>query len=152
MTSFKINNFSQLQILMTISSAGTSIFLLTLATYSYLNETGVDQMLQLSWIPIVSLSLAIFLASLGIIPLPYIIITELMPSKVKLSQFQILLLKFIEIHKLGQKRGMHNMHVLSNVSLLHCSEGICLNLINKVNHKICIVTNSLYRFSLRWSY
>jgi hypothetical protein len=107
---------------MTISSAGTSIFLFTLAVYSYLNEIGVEkQLLQLSWIPIVSLSLAIFLASLGIIPLPYVIITELMPSKVKFSQIQTLVLKLIEIHKLGQKRGVYNMHVLSNVSLLHCS-------------------------------
>lgn len=77
-----VNNVKYFQILMTISTAGTSFFLFTLATYSYLNEKGFV-MEQLSWIPIVSLSLSIFVASLGIIPLPYVIITELMPTKVR---------------------------------------------------------------------
>lgn len=66
---------------MTISSAGTAIFLFVLATYSYLNKSGLD-LSQLAWIPIMSLSLVIFLASLGIISLPFIMITELLPNKV----------------------------------------------------------------------
>lgn len=68
---------------MVISSIGTSIFLFVIATYSYLNESGWD-LKNVSWIPIMSLSLVIFLASLGIISLPFIILTELMPSKVNI--------------------------------------------------------------------
>lgn len=65
---------------MIVSSAGTSIFLSTLATYSYLSKSGVDA--NLAWIPVTSLSLAVFLASIGIISLPFIILTELLPIRV----------------------------------------------------------------------
>ncbi|CRL04884.1 CLUMA_CG017935, isoform A, partial [Clunio marinus] len=70
------------KILMSISCFGTSIFLFILGSYSYLNASGFD-ISNLSWIPILSLSLVIFLASLGVISLPFIMITELMPSNVK---------------------------------------------------------------------
>lgn len=66
---------------MAISSAGTSIFLCVIATYSYLSQTSVD-MSRFAYVPVISLSLVVFLASLGIISLPFIIITELMPNKV----------------------------------------------------------------------
>lgn len=69
------------QIMMMISTTGASIFLTILATYSYLAKSGF-QMRYLSWIPVTSLSCFIFLASLGIIALPFIIATELFPNKV----------------------------------------------------------------------
>lgn len=70
------------QILMAISSAGTSIFLCVIASYSYLNKAGFD-LSEFAWVPVISLSLVVFLASIGIISLPYIIMTELMPSRVR---------------------------------------------------------------------
>lgn len=66
---------------MAISSAGTSIFLFVIASYSYLNKAGVE-LSEFAWLPVISLSLVVFLASIGIISLPYIIITELMPNRV----------------------------------------------------------------------
>lgn len=74
---------SSLQTLMTISSIGTALFFSVLATYLYLKKTGVD-LSNLGWIPIMSLSLVIFIASLGIISLPFVITTELMPTKVNI--------------------------------------------------------------------
>lgn len=66
---------------MTISCTGASLFFFVLATYSYLKKTGID-VSEFEWIPIMSLSLVIFIASLGIISLPFVIMTELLPNKV----------------------------------------------------------------------
>lgn len=67
---------------MIISCFGASVFLFILATYTYLKSIGSD-LDHFSWIPIVSLSLVIFIASIGIIALPFVITTELMPNKVR---------------------------------------------------------------------
>lgn len=68
---------------MAISSAGASLFFFILAAYLYLKESGTN-LTNFEWIPVVSLSLAVLLASLGVISLPFVITTELLPSKVKL--------------------------------------------------------------------
>jgi hypothetical protein len=69
---------------LTISSTGSALFYLVLATYLYLKKSGTD-LTNLSFIPIMSLSLVIFIASLGIISLPFVITTELLPTKVTKS-------------------------------------------------------------------
>lgn len=75
------NIFVFIQILLTISCTGASLFLFTLATYSYFRKSGHD-LSSFKWIPIMSLSLVILIASLGIISLPFVITTEIMPNKV----------------------------------------------------------------------
>lgn len=74
------------KILMITSTTGASIFLTVLATYLYLKLSGVAMTHHLSWLPVISLSLVIFLASFGIISLPFIITTELLPNKVNKSE------------------------------------------------------------------
>lgn len=74
--------FISFKILMTISCTGASLFFFILATYSYLKHSGAIGN-DFEWIPILSLSLVIFIASLGIISLPFLMITELMPNKVR---------------------------------------------------------------------
>lgn len=67
---------------MTISCVGASFFLFVLATYSYL-KTVMTVSAIFDIIPILSVSFAIFIASLGIVSLPFVIITELLPNKVR---------------------------------------------------------------------
>lgn len=55
-----------------------------MGTYSYLGTQNVD-LSQYHWVPVVSLSTVIFISSIGIIPIPYIIIAEVLPQKVNLS-------------------------------------------------------------------
>lgn len=71
------------KILMTISCAGSTIALACMGTYVYLNEIGTE-LSSLTWIPIVALSFVIFLNSVGISSLPFMMITELVPFKVSL--------------------------------------------------------------------
>ncbi|KAG5684274.1 hypothetical protein PVAND_013510 [Polypedilum vanderplanki] len=70
------------KILMTISCAGSTITLACMGTYVYLNEIGTN-LNGLSWIPLVTLSLVIFLNSVGISSLPFMMITELVPFKIR---------------------------------------------------------------------
>lgn len=69
------------KIMMSVSLAGTAIALSTLSLYLYLTENGVDTQ-SYTWIPVASLSFAIFIASAGIIPLGQLCTIELLPAKV----------------------------------------------------------------------
>lgn len=69
------------KILLIVSLFGSAIGLSTLALYLYLMENGVDIHL-FTWIPVVSLSFAIFIGSAGIIPLASLCTIELLPFKV----------------------------------------------------------------------
>lgn len=112
---------------MTLSTAGTSIFLTVLATYSYLNLSGFEMTHHLSWLPVISLSLVIFLASLGIVSLPFIILTELLPNKVlKSSSLSHLRFsaRFALFFVVGQKCGEHNMHDFSSLVCRHRPQGV----------------------------
>lgn len=68
--------------LMTMSCTGTSLFFLILAAYCNLKKTGAD-LTGFEWVPVLCLSLVIFIASLGVISLPFVIMTELLPNKVR---------------------------------------------------------------------
>lgn len=52
-----------------------------MGTYSYLSQQGYD-LSHFNWVPVISLSFVIFISSTGIIPIPYIIIAEVLPQKV----------------------------------------------------------------------
>lgn len=49
----------------------------------YLNTVWEYDMSMLAWIPIVSFSIIVLLASIGVIPISYIYVTEIMPEKVR---------------------------------------------------------------------
>lgn len=48
----------------------------------YLNSVWKIDLTGLAWIPIVSFSLIVLLASIGLIPISYIYVTEIIPEKV----------------------------------------------------------------------
>lgn len=70
------------KVLLIISGSGCAIGLTVMGVFSYLFECGFD-VSGLNWIPVVSLSFVIFIASIGLIPIPYVIIAEVLPQKVK---------------------------------------------------------------------
>lgn len=69
------------KILLLFSSFGTVICLVSLGAYSLCNSMGID-VKPYSWISIASFSGMMFLAAMGIIPLLYVVISEVMPEKV----------------------------------------------------------------------
>lgn len=64
---------------------GTIVGLLAFGVHGMLS-TSMD-MSQFSWIPIASMSFVIFIASLGLMPLTFTILSEILPLKVR--KFQI---------------------------------------------------------------
>lgn len=71
------------KILLTLSAIGSSLCLACLGAYSYANAMGLD-VKPYSWISIASFSGMMFLASNGLIPLMFVVISEVMPEKVKM--------------------------------------------------------------------
>lgn len=54
---------------------------MTLGTYSYLNVLGYA-VKPYSWVSVLSFSSMLFLASVGIIPLTFVVLAEIMPERV----------------------------------------------------------------------
>lgn len=69
------------KMLLLISTCGTTLGLVITGTYAYLSETGYN-MNGLDFLPVVSLSFVIFVAAIGIIPVPYVLVNEIFPRKV----------------------------------------------------------------------
>lgn len=69
--------------LLTFSTCGAFVGMASLGTYSFLtNELGMD-LRALNWVPLVSFSTFMFISCFGIVPLPFIVLTEILPAKVK---------------------------------------------------------------------
>lgn len=69
------------KILLTLSAIGSSLCLAILGGYSYANSIGLD-VKPYSWVSIASFSGMMCLTSLGLIPLMFVVISEVMPEKV----------------------------------------------------------------------
>lgn len=66
------------KILFTLSSFGAGIGMLILA----LHRLYKDELPESNWVPIYVLSLTIFIASIGLMPVPFIITIDVLPPKV----------------------------------------------------------------------
>lgn len=67
---------------MLISSAVlTSFAFLSLGIYMYLQHVQLN-LTGYGWIPLVSFALALFAGCAGIVPLPFVVIAEVMPHEV----------------------------------------------------------------------
>lgn len=77
---FVVDRFGR-RILMIISTLGTAIGLGAMGTYTFLATENVE-LSSFAWVPIVSISCSMFFVSLGIMPLGFVILAEVLPSKV----------------------------------------------------------------------
>lgn len=68
------------RILLIVSCLGAALGSCGLAIFSYLSQT--QDLSHLSWIAVASLSFFILLGSFGLVPVPYIVLTEILPQKV----------------------------------------------------------------------
>lgn len=65
-----------------ISLMGSAVGLFATALYHYLNINGYD-LTGFAWVPVVSLSLVVFISSVGIMPLAFLCSVEYLPPKVR---------------------------------------------------------------------
>lgn len=73
--------------LLIFSTSGSFIGLLSLGIYSYLNDAGYD-LTSCNWIPLISFSTFVFISCFGILPLPFIVLTEILPAEVKSMKYE----------------------------------------------------------------
>uniref|UniRef100_A0A182QMH1 Major facilitator superfamily (MFS) profile domain-containing protein n=1 Tax=Anopheles farauti TaxID=69004 RepID=A0A182QMH1_9DIPT len=82
LTSFAIIDRVGRKILLLLSAAGVGMALAVLGTYSYLLTAGYD-LHGVEWLPVLALSLTLFLAAIGITNIPFFIVPEVMPPKLR---------------------------------------------------------------------
>ncbi|XP_058816625.1 uncharacterized protein LOC131679891 [Topomyia yanbarensis] len=70
------------KILLLISTSGTAVGLFSMGLFSFLQQNGYD-LSQLQSLPIISLSVTILLSSIGILSLPFVILAEVLPQKIR---------------------------------------------------------------------
>lgn len=70
---------------MVISFSGAAICHVILATYIYLSTATDVNVSEFNWVPIVSFSGMLLIAGCGAIPVPYVIIAEILPDKVSVQ-------------------------------------------------------------------
>jgi MFS family permease len=70
-----------IQILLITSGLGCSISLSVLGVYFYLQHIDYNVTL-ISWLPLLSFSMLMFLGAIGILSLPFLILTEVLAQKV----------------------------------------------------------------------
>lgn len=74
--------FLTLQFLFAVSAIGTALGLITLGVYMMLKTWGYE-VESYNWIPIASFSFVLFIASWAVLTLPFLVIPEIMPEKLK---------------------------------------------------------------------
>lgn len=67
--------------LLLISMSGGLVALLVTATFSYLREQGFP-VSSFSFLPVISISLYVFICAIGLLPVPYIMVSEVLPQRV----------------------------------------------------------------------
>lgn len=68
--------------LMIASTTGTGTGMCAMATFNFLHSRGVD-LTEFNWVPVASLSVAVFMASMGLLPLVFVVVAEVLPPKVR---------------------------------------------------------------------
>lgn len=74
--------------LMVSSAFGCAVGLFSFGGYDFLKHQGVN-VSEYNWIPLVAFSLVIFVANLGIVSLPFLIMTEISPLKIRSFVYSI---------------------------------------------------------------
>lgn len=67
---------------MIVSFMGTGLSHCILGTYVFVSATTDVDLTSVHWIPVVSFSMMLFIGSCGALPIPYVILSEILPDKV----------------------------------------------------------------------
>ncbi|XP_055640539.1 facilitated trehalose transporter Tret1-2 homolog [Toxorhynchites rutilus septentrionalis] len=70
------------KLLLVVSGGGIAFGLGIFSGFTYAKSLGYD-VASFSWLPLVCFSFAIFIASMGVLTLPFVVLAEIMPQKIK---------------------------------------------------------------------
>lgn len=72
-----------------ISFGGTAICQTVMATYFYLEKSTDIDVTPYNWLPVAAFSAMIFIIACGALPIPYVIISEILPDKVSFVETEV---------------------------------------------------------------
>lgn len=115
------------KILLTISAIGTGVGLVCLGGFMYLNTTGFE-MPSFSWVPVASFSFTIFIACWGILTLPFVVVSEIMPPKIRnlgsmICMLVLWIISFIMLKNMSLLSELFGMHGLMFIFAGCCFTG-----------------------------
>jgi len=110
---------------MSVSCFGSGLFLLLLATYSYI-DTHFEYQVDLGWIPIFSLSMTILMNAFGICSLPFMIVTELVPQKIREATVMICMMLITTFAFINLKVYPPLVETINFYSCMYIYAGFCL--------------------------
>lgn len=70
------------RVLLMISCTGGATGLTIMGVFSYLSSLAVYDLSDYNWVPVASVSLAVFMTSIGLLPLVFVVLAEVLPNKV----------------------------------------------------------------------
>lgn len=70
------------KVLLLVSLSGVCVAHIITGTYSYLAKTEFD-VSAFNWVPVVSISSFVFVACIGIVPAPFVMLSEVIPQRVR---------------------------------------------------------------------
>ena len=70
------------KILLLLSASGATLGLALMGTYSLIYVKQYADLSSFEWVPVTILSFIIFVSGIGVLPLPYVIIAEILPQNV----------------------------------------------------------------------
>lgn len=70
------------RVLLIASTIGCGTGHALMGTFIFLSHQDID-LSDLSWVPVASLSMAVFMAAIGLLPLVFVVLGEVLPSKVR---------------------------------------------------------------------
>ncbi|XP_037711176.1 facilitated trehalose transporter Tret1 [Drosophila subpulchrella] len=78
------------KILLLVSAVGIGFGQIAMGTYSYLQVSGYE-VSAFSWVPISGFSFMMLLAAVGLLSLPFLVVSEIMPQKIRSTAIMILM-------------------------------------------------------------
>ncbi|XP_033174049.1 facilitated trehalose transporter Tret1 [Drosophila mauritiana] len=78
------------KILLLVSAVGIGLGQSAMGTYSYFQSLG-QPVASFSWVPIAGFSFMLFLAAVGLLSLPFLVVSEIMPQKIRSTAIMILM-------------------------------------------------------------
>lgn len=130
--------------LLIISFVGSAMGMISFTIYSYLKHNG-HELSAFEWVPIASLSIVIFAASTGAVPLVSVCIVENIPSKVRSYRFSNFILRSMnycmKLPFLDPNFGSDDLRYLYEHSVILLSDA--------VSDIECIIPTSWMHFVLR---
>lgn len=119
--SFVFVDLAGRKVLLLVSTFGTGVGLSCLGTFSWLKEHQFD-LTGFGWIPVVILSITMFIFCVGLCSIPFFVLPEILPAKVSLIQATVEL-SWLFYRPSDLQRWEYHKHDFNYDIFIRCAQG-----------------------------